>query len=66
MTYGGYHAYRVSQDLAVGDPPFASLIFAAMRKADTQNTAILKTVYPELYAEMQKRYWAPGGMIDTD
>lgn len=66
MTPGGYHAYRVSQELGIGDPPFAAFIFAAMRKADTQNTAILKAAYPNLYEEMEKRYWAPGGMIDND
>lgn len=55
--------YRRSLILAVDDPPFAALIMAAMRKADTDNVARLRSVFPELWAELTQRYHAPGGAI---
>lgn len=66
MAHGGLHAYRASQELAKGDPPFSALIFAAMRKADSVNTAKLQLVFPELYQEMLERYNAPGGLLDGE
>lgn len=59
--YGGLHAYQVSIDLAKSDPPMA-----AMRKADSQNAAILHGAYPQLWAEMQRRYNAPGGRLEGE
>lgn len=66
MTIGGLHAYQVSQELSAQDPPFSALIFAAMRKADTENAAILQAAYPALYKELHDRYWAPGGLLDGE
>lgn len=66
MTHGGLHAYQESQRLAKGDPPFSAYIFAAIRKADTNNLARLEAVFPELVAEMRERYNAPGGRIDDE
>ena len=55
--------YRASQRLGVGDPPFYALIMAAMRKADSDNTALLRSVFPDTWKELQARYNAPGGCI---
>lgn len=66
MAHGGLHAYLVSQKLAEGDPPFSSYIFAAIRKADTNNLARLEAVFPELVAEMRERYNAPGGRLEGE
>lgn len=66
MAAGGLHAYRVSQELGKGDPPFSAFIFAAMRKADSANAAKLRSVFPELWSEMQARYDAPGGLLDGE
>ena len=63
MAHGGLHAYQVSQKLAADDPPFSALIFAAMRKADSQNIVLLQRAFPELYAELHERFWAPGGKL---
>ena len=52
--------YSVSQRLSVDDPPFAALIMAALRKADTRNAAKLSAAFPEICDEMQARYNAPG------
>lgn len=66
MAHGGLHSYQVSQELAKTDPPFSALIFAAIRKADSQNMALLTMAFPELVEEMQARYWAPGGRLESE
>jgi hypothetical protein len=48
------------------DPPFYSLIMAAMQKADTENICKLRTAFPEVWAELEKRYNAPMGVIPED
>ena len=60
------HGYLYSLELSKDDPPFYALIMAAMRKADTINTAKLKATWPDVYEELEKRYWAPGGLIDGE
>jgi hypothetical protein len=59
----GQYDYMVAQQIAAQDYPFYALIQAAMLKADTQNTAILRAVYPEEWAELDARYNAPGGLL---
>ena len=63
MSLYDYHA---SLKLSQNDPPFYAIIMAAMRKADTNNTALLKSCWPEVYAELFERYHAPGGELPTD
>jgi hypothetical protein len=58
--------YEVSRRISATDPPFYALIMAAIRKADTVNTALLRAAFPDVYAEFQARYNAPGGQLDTD
>jgi len=58
--------YEVSQKISQSNPPYYALIMAAMRKADSDNTLLLRIAYPELWNEMQKRYNAPGGVIEGD
>jgi len=60
----GLIEYRQSLELSRDDPSIYALLMAAMRKADTNNTYKLKAMWPELYAEMQQRYNAPGGCIN--
>lgn len=55
--------YRASQQISATDPPFYALIMAAIRKADTFNMARLRSAFPEVYAEFEARYNAPGGML---
>lgn len=61
-----HYDYEVSKQLMLGAPPFAALIMAAFRKADTGNTAKLATAFPELYTEIRDRYNAPGGHLPGD
>ena len=58
-----YHEYVIGREVAAKDYPFYALIMAAMRKADDINTEKLKGMWPEVYAELQERYNAPGGLI---
>lgn len=66
MARGGLHAYMMSRDLLFSDPPFSALIFAAMRKADSENSARLRSAFPELWDEFQIRYDAPGGRLPEE
>jgi hypothetical protein len=49
-----------------GDPPFSALIMAAMRRADTDNLHKLKLAFPEIWSELDERYWTPGGLIASE
>lgn len=60
------HGYHVSKKLAAGDPPFYSLIMAAMRKADTANLTKLQRAFPDVWIELQRRYDAPLGALPED
>jgi hypothetical protein len=67
MSYtSDYFAYKASIELGRGDPSFYGLVMAAMRKADTRNAAILRGAFPEVWADLQARYEAPGGILPTD
>lgn len=60
------HSYQVSLELMKNDPPFSALIMAAMRKADSNNIIKLKLVFPEIWEELDERYWTPGGLIASE
>ena len=57
--------YLVSQQLAF-DAPFYGLIMAAMRRADTASLVLLRNSWPEVWAELDARYNAPGGALPGD
>jgi hypothetical protein len=58
--------YRQSLEIHRANVGFYALIMAAMRQADTINSARLKFVFPEVHAEMQARYDAPDGILPSD
>jgi hypothetical protein len=58
--------YEASLHISAEDPPFAALIMAAMRKADSHNMIELKIAFPDIYEEFLERYHAPGGRVPTD
>lgn len=58
--------YEVSKKLTLQDPPFYALIMAAMRRADSTNLESLRRAFPAVYAELQARYNAPGGLIGSE
>lgn len=49
-----------------GDPPFYGIIMLAMARADTFNLARLKASWPDVWDEMQARYWTPFGLLPSD
>lgn len=53
--------YTVSRDIAQHDYPFAALIMAAMRRADTFNSEMLRRAFPDIHEELQERYHSAGG-----
>ena len=55
--------YRQALKLAVDDVPFCTLLMAAMRQADTDNLRLLREAFPAVWAELQARYNAPGGVL---
>jgi hypothetical protein len=61
-----YYDYRVSREIAAQDFPFYALIQAAMRKADTANSAKLRAAWPEVWDELQSGRNSPGGLLDGD
>lgn len=48
--------YRAAMKLRDEDVPFYALIMAAMLKADSDNIERLRRAYPEIWAEVEKRY----------
>ena len=58
-----YYDYRVSASLELQNAPFYALIMAAARSADTTNLAKLRGAWPEVVAELEARYNAPGGLL---
>ncbi len=61
-----HYDYEKSKEISAKDPPFASLIMAAIRKADTNNTVKLGNTFPEIFSELQERYWAPSGLLPEE
>lgn len=60
------HDYRQSIAIDQLDASFDALIMAAARKADTANYRRLVDSFPSQVIELQKRYNAPGGRLDSD
>lgn len=60
------HEYKDSVLLRNEMYAFYSLIMAAFRQADSINFEKLKAAFPEVWEEVQSRYYMPGGILDTD
>lgn len=58
-----WHEYQQSKVYGAGDPDFYGLSMAAMRKADDANARKLRAAWPDVWAELQARYNAPGGYL---
>lgn len=55
--------YQASKRIDAEQYPFRALIMAAMRRADTNNAALLQRAFPQVWTELQLRYEAPGGFL---
>jgi len=60
------HEYKTSEAISREHPPFYALIMAAMREAGSANIELLCSAWPEVWAELQARYNAPGGVLPED
>lgn len=58
--------YEISKHVAMRDIPFAALIAAALRRADSENFARLESVFPDIASDLKLRYNAPGGILLKD
>lgn len=58
--------YEQSKVIATHGFTFHGLLMAAMRQADSENVARLRMVFPEVHAELDARYNAPGGYVEGD
>ena len=61
-----YFDYQASKQIAGEDYPFHALVMALMRQADRTNLAKLKRAWPEVWAELDARHNAPGGLLDDE
>jgi hypothetical protein len=61
-----YFEYRAASALKRDDLPFYALIAAAMWRADSFNAATLRASFPQVWDDLQARYLAPGGVLDSD
>ncbi len=52
--------YERSKEIAAEEPSFATLIMAATWKADTLNFGRLRSAFPEIIEELEKRYFKGG------
>jgi hypothetical protein len=60
------HSYQVSLEICKEDPPFSALIMAAMRRADSDNIIKLQLAFPDIWSELDERYWTQGGLIASE
>ena len=58
-----HYDYQRSLQLAIQYEPFAALIMAAIRRADTDNLARLRAAFPAVYDELGARIDAPDGVL---
>jgi len=60
------YEYERSAVIANADEPFYGIIMAAMRRADDYNLRRLIEAWPDVHTELEARYNAPGGRLQTD
>ena len=65
-TLVSLHEYRQSREIDRHGWPFYALIMSAMRQADADNGALLRTAFPGAWTELAARYQAPGGVLPEE
>jgi len=65
MSYADYKlGLAITADY--NDDDFYGLIQACMRLADTDNLHKLKMAFPDVYEDLENRYWASGGKLPEE
>lgn len=64
------HHYEASREMEMEvykrDWPYYSIIMCAMRRADSTNLSKLRLMWPDVFADLEARYNAPGGILPGD
>ncbi len=58
--------YEQGKKIEMCQYSFYGIIQAAMRQADTDNVEKLRSAFPEVWKELQERYHASGGFLNSD
>ena len=63
-----FRDYLIGQHIGLHytDDDFYAIMQGAMRLADSDNLEKLKVAFPDVWTELQERYNAPGGRLETD
>jgi hypothetical protein len=62
-----HHDYEVSRQVPLLDGvSFYGALMGVMRMADSDNLVLLQDGWPHVWDELQARYNAPGGWLDSD
>ena len=61
-----HHDYIQGREIEMQGRSFYALIQSAMRQADSVNLAKLVKAFPDVWAELQARYHAPGGKLEVE
>lgn len=67
MGVTGKEAYDASRDVYsyARQAGFYGMLMAALRGADSENYERIRAVFPDVVAELEARYNAPGGVLDA-
>ena len=60
------HSYQRAMEMSAQDEPFYALIMAAMVRADSDNIEMLKSCWPDTWAELDASYHASGGILEGE
>jgi len=58
--------YKLSQKIAAQGYSFYGLLAALFRDADTDNLERLSDAFPGFWETLQRRYYAPGGVLPEE
>ena len=61
-----HYDYEVSKHIAGHDYPFYALMMALIRQADSDNIERIREMWPEVVAEFEQRFNAPGGILPSE
>lgn len=61
-----HYDYELSIRISTRDEPFYALLFALMRRADSENLEKIKDTWPIESQEFYERYVSPGGLLEGE
>ena len=64
--WGTAYDFEQSRLIAANDPTFYSILYALIRKADSDNARRIESAWPGIIAEARERYNAPGARLEGE